>query len=149
MSLLSNMNVETLIKYLKNLDLNLDEEDFNVLRVQKIDGYAFGSMTEEKFIADGMKHGPAIKLAIQASQFSNLLGRTSYFYEIPSHLWSLFHFQTWSRQLWPTTDQEEDRKIFYRVLYNFRDDLQVSSEVRDVVLNLLKQKKKVSIIIKI
>jgi hypothetical protein len=145
-------NVELLLEYLKSSNLNLDEEDLNIIHNQKIDGHVFLDMTEEKFMADGMKRDPAMKLVEQVQfikkQLTIPFGKSSYFQIFPPSQWSFTHFQQWSTQLWPTTDKEMGRKIFYQVLYNFRDDSHVSLEVHDVVTNLLKQKKKVSIIIK-
>src|SRR5205823_14690674 len=52
--------------FLRDLDINLDEDDFKILRKQKIDGQTFPDMTERKFMKDGIKRGPAIKLEKQA-----------------------------------------------------------------------------------
>ncbi len=148
----SSWNIESLLEYLRNLNLNLDEEDLNILHNQKIDGHVFLNMTEEKFVADGMKRGPAMKLAEQVQlikdQLTIPLGKSSYFQNFLPSQWSLAHFQQWSMQLWPSTNMEMGHKIFYQVLYNFRDDYHVSPEVHDIVTNLLRQKKKVSTIIK-
>src|SRR2546430_17710305 len=65
-SLVENWDTETLIIFLRDLDINLDEDDFKILRKQKIDGQTFPDMTEKKFMKDGMKRGPAIKLEKQA-----------------------------------------------------------------------------------
>ena len=65
-TLVENWNIETLIIFLRDLDINLDEDDFKILRKQKIDGQIFLDMTERKFMKDGMKRGPAMKLEKQA-----------------------------------------------------------------------------------
>ena len=61
-SLVKNWNTETLIIFLHNLNINLDEDDFKILRKQKIDGQTFSNITERKFMKDGIKREPAIKL---------------------------------------------------------------------------------------
>src|SRR5436305_3281616 len=65
-SLVENWDTETLIIFLRDLDINLDEDDFKILRKQKIDGQTFPDMTEKKFMKDGIKRGPAMKLEKQA-----------------------------------------------------------------------------------
>jgi len=65
-SLVENWDTETLIIFLLNLDINLDEDDFKILRKQKIDGQTFPDLTERKFMKDGIKRGPAMKLKKQA-----------------------------------------------------------------------------------
>ncbi len=65
-SLVENWDTKTLIIFLCDLDINLDEDDFKILRKQKIDGQTFPDMTEKKFMKDGIKRGPAMKLEKQA-----------------------------------------------------------------------------------
>ena len=65
-SLVENWDTETLIIFLHDLDINLDEDDFKILRKQKIDGQTFLDMTEKKFMKDGIKRGPSMKLEKQA-----------------------------------------------------------------------------------
>ena len=58
------LNTERLIDFLKEQeDLQLDEDDFKILRDEKITGRAFLKLTEEKLQRYGMKGGPAIVLA--------------------------------------------------------------------------------------
>src|SRR6266516_1797506 len=54
---------ETLIDFLKTQGLNLDEEDFSILRREKIDGQVFLKLTKEDFNEYGFKGGPSIKMA--------------------------------------------------------------------------------------
>ena len=65
-SLVKNWDTETLIIFLHNLNINLDENDFKILRKQKINSQTFPDMTERKFMKDGIKRGPAMKLEKQA-----------------------------------------------------------------------------------
>ena len=61
-SLVENWDTETLIIFLRDLDINLDEDDFKILRKQKIDGQTFSDLTERKFMKDGIKRELAMKL---------------------------------------------------------------------------------------
>ena len=61
-TLVENWDTETLIIFLRDLDINLDEDDFKILCKQKIDGQTFPDITERKFMKDGIKRGPAMKL---------------------------------------------------------------------------------------
>ncbi|CAG8654688.1 3443_t:CDS:2, partial [Scutellospora calospora] len=56
---------DTLINFLKNpkLCLNLKEDHFKFFHSQEIDGPAFLLLTEEVLISDGLKRGPAVKIA--------------------------------------------------------------------------------------
>ena len=54
-TLAENWDTETLINFLHDLNINLDENDFKILRKQKIDGQTFPDMTERKFMKDGIK----------------------------------------------------------------------------------------------
>src|SRR2546423_4717757 len=63
--LVENWDTETLIDYLKEQNLKLDDDDLGILRKQKVDGQAFLELTEEKLLASpyNFPGGPAIKLA--------------------------------------------------------------------------------------
>ena len=61
-SLVKNWNTETLIIFLRDLNINLDENNFKILHKQKIDDQTFPDMTEKKFMKDGIKREPAMKL---------------------------------------------------------------------------------------
>ena len=65
-TLVKNWDTETLIIFLRDLDINLDEDDFKILRKQKIDGQTFPDMTERKFMKDGIQREPTMKLEKQA-----------------------------------------------------------------------------------
>src|SRR4051794_27852479 len=65
-TLAKNWDTETLINFLRDLNINLDEDNFKILRKQKIDGQTFPDMTKRKFMKDGIKREPAMKLEKQA-----------------------------------------------------------------------------------
>jgi hypothetical protein len=126
LTLVENWDTETLIIFLRDLNINLDEDDFKILRKEKIDGQTFPDMTEKKFMKDGIKRGPAMKLEKQAKILKEQTrafekGKIEYFWLFPCSLWSLQHFISW--------------------LYIFRDDLMISQKILEVVRNLLLNKK--------
>ena len=51
-TLVENWNIETLINFLRDLNINLDENDFKIFHKQKIDGQTFSNMTKKKFMKD-------------------------------------------------------------------------------------------------
>jgi hypothetical protein len=61
-----NWSTENLISFLKEKNLGLDDDDFKILCDQKIDGYIFPLLTKKKLMEDRIKHGPAMKLALEA-----------------------------------------------------------------------------------
>src|SRR5947199_4175713 len=61
--LIENWDTETLIDYLKEQNLKLDDDDLGILRNEKITGLSFLDMTEEKLRSYGFKGGPATLLA--------------------------------------------------------------------------------------
>ena len=64
--LVENWDTETLIDFLKEQNLKLDDKKhYDILRKQEVDGQAFLELTEEKLLASpyNFPGGPAIKLA--------------------------------------------------------------------------------------
>ena len=145
-SLAENWDTETLIIFLRDLDINLDEDNFKILRKQKINGQTFTDMTERKFMKDGIKRGPAMKLEKQAKILKERTrafekGKIEYFWLFPCGIWSLQHFVSWSTNMFGPTERNEAHTIFYNTLYIFRDDPNTSQEILEVVRNLLLNKK--------
>ena len=64
--LVENWDTETLIDFLKEQNLKLDDDDLGILRNEKITGLSFLDMTEEKLRSYGFKGGPATRLAKEA-----------------------------------------------------------------------------------
>ena len=145
-TLAENWDTETLINYLRDLNINLDEDDFKILRKEKIDGQIFPDMSEKKFMKDGMKRGPAMKLEKQAKIFreksrASEKGKIEYFWLFPCGVWSLQHFISWSTNMFGPTERNEAHTVFYNTLYIFRDDPMASQEIHEVVRDLLLKKK--------
>src|SRR6266480_5429950 len=145
-SLVENWDTETLIIFLLNLDINLDEDNFKILRKQKIDGQTFPDITERKFMKDGIKRGPAMKLEKQAKILKEGTrafekGKIEYFWLFPCGIWSLQHFIFWSINIFGPTERNEAHTVFYNTLYIFRNDLIASQEILEAVRNLLLNKK--------
>lgn len=141
-----NWDSETLIIFLREKNLNLDEDDFEILRKQKIDGQVFPDMTEKKFIKDGMKRGPAIKLDKQAKIFKEQTkilkkGKIEYFWLFPCNIWSIQHFISWSTNMFGFIEKNKAHTTFYNTLYIIRDDPNTTQEVLEIVKNLLLIKK--------
>ena len=93
-SLVKNWNTETLVIFLCDLNINLDEDDFKILRKQKIDGQIFPDMTKRKFMKNGIKRGPAMKLEKQAKILKEGTrafekGKIEYFWLFSCGIWSL------------------------------------------------------------
>ncbi len=61
--LVENWDTETLIDFLKEQNLKLDEKHYDILRNEEITGQTFLDMTEQKFRECGLKIGPAMSLA--------------------------------------------------------------------------------------
>ncbi|RHZ81274.1 hypothetical protein Glove_122g114 [Diversispora epigaea] len=145
-SLVKNWDTETFIIFLRELNLNLDENDIKILRKQKIDGQIFPDMTEKKFMKDGMKQRPAIKLEKQAKIFKEQTrvlkkGKIEYFWLFPCGIWSIRHFISWSINMFGPIERNEAHTVFYNTLHIFRDDPKTSQEILEVVRNLLLKKK--------
>uniref|UniRef100_A0A1D1ZEH6 SH3 domain-binding protein 4 n=1 Tax=Anthurium amnicola TaxID=1678845 RepID=A0A1D1ZEH6_9ARAE len=64
--LVENWDTETLVLYLQAQGLKLDDEDFAIIRKEKINGPSFLDLTEEKFRNIGFALGPATLLAKEA-----------------------------------------------------------------------------------
>src|SRR5437763_12194025 len=61
--LVENWDTETLIDFLKEQNLKLDDDDLGILRKKKITGQDFLDMTKEDFKECGLEMGPAMRLA--------------------------------------------------------------------------------------
>ena len=128
-SLVENWDTETLIIFLRDLDINLDEDDFKILRKQKIDGQTFPDMTEKKFMKDGIKRGPAMKLEKQAKILKEKTralekGKIEYFWLFPCGVWSIQHFVSWSTNIFGSTERNEAHTIF-TICYIFSMMIQI------------------------
>src|SRR4051794_16177610 len=111
-SLIENWNTKTLVIFLCDLNINLDEDDFKILRKQKIDDQTFSDMTERKFMKDGIKRGPAMKLEKQAKILKERMkafkkGNIKYFWLFSCKIWSIQHFIFWSTNMFRPTEINE------------------------------------------
>ena len=116
-SLVKNWDTETLISFLRKLNLSLDKDDFEILRKEKIDGQVFPDMTKKKFIKDGMKQGPAMKLEKQAKIFKEQTrvlkkGKIEYFWLFLCGMWSIQHFISWFTNMFGSI-QKNEAHIFF------------------------------------
>ena len=67
--MVENWDTETLIDFLKEQNLKLEEKHYDILRNEEITGLSFLDMTEEKLRSYGFKGGPATLLAKEAKTF--------------------------------------------------------------------------------
>ncbi|RIB12178.1 hypothetical protein C2G38_2249664 [Gigaspora rosea] len=65
-------NTNELIEYLQNKDLKLDDDDFTIIRKEKIAGLDFFDLTREEFRSIGMALGPATRLAKLITEIKEL-----------------------------------------------------------------------------
>ncbi|EXX63633.1 uncharacterized protein OCT59_017660 [Rhizophagus irregularis] len=66
-----NWNTDTLISFLRRQDLKFDNDDFEILRREKITGFDFTNMTKEEFERCGLKIGPSRRLVEIAVAFKS------------------------------------------------------------------------------
>ena len=64
--LVENWDTETLIDFLKEQNLKLEEKHYDILRNEEITGLSFLDMTEEKLRSYGFKGSPTTLLAKEA-----------------------------------------------------------------------------------
>src|SRR3954452_2762785 len=145
-TLIENWDIETLIIFLRDLNINLDEDDFKILRREKIDGQTFSDISERKFMKDGIKREPAMKLEKQAKILKERTriikkGKIEYFWLFSCGIWSIQHFVFWSTNMFGPTERNEAHTVFYNTLYIFHDDPMASQEILKVVRNLSLNKK--------
>jgi len=62
LDVVKDFNTEELIDYLERKKLKLDKDDIKILRKEKIAGFDFLELTEEKFRSIGFALGPATRL---------------------------------------------------------------------------------------
>src|SRR5205814_8522672 len=98
-------------------------------------------MTERKFMKDGIKRGPAMKLEKQAKILKERTrafekGKIEYFWLFPCGIWSIQHFVSWSTNIFESTKRNEAHTIFYITLYMCSDVPNTSQEMINIVKNL-------------
>src|SRR3954454_13199821 len=117
-SLVENWNTETLVIFLRDLNINLDENNFKIFRKQKIDDQTFPDMTEKKFMKDGIKREPVMKLKKQAKILKERTrafekGKIEYFWLFSCGIWSFQHFISWSTNIFGPTERNKIHTVFY------------------------------------
>ena len=89
---------EALIEYLrKEEDLGLDDDDFEIIRKQKVNGRTFFKITKEELERHGMKLGPATALVDFAKECKDKKLRSFSSYKTKKDL-SEDLAQVWNRQ---------------------------------------------------
>ncbi|CAG8786059.1 13094_t:CDS:2, partial [Dentiscutata erythropus] len=141
-------NVPTLIEAIKELkpndlieflrrekDLQLDEDDFQVFRNEKITGGDFLIITENRLLSYGIKGGPAMRISNFVKKrnpaFSEEIkkGKIQYFLFFSYKTWSLDHYVTWILDNYGCTDElEAHYTFFYDVINAINRDSSASRE---------------------
>lgn len=68
---IENWDTDTLIVFLRRQNLNFDDDDFKILRKEKITGFDFTNMAKEEFERCGLKIGPSRRLVEIAEAFKS------------------------------------------------------------------------------
>ena len=152
MSFVSSMSCTQLLAFLDVQNLNLSVNTREALIKNEVDGDIFYSYSEEDLVNLGINKGPARKLFTFIEELRNKFflcqGQLSYFFCVPPLSWSFDNFCTWINACWPSRssedNKEDDKRFFYHTIGNMKDSSTTSPVVLDVILNLLKLKKKVS-----
>ena len=87
--LVENWNTETLIDFLKEQNLKLDDKKhYDILRKQEVDGQVFLELTKEELLAPpyNFTGGPAIKLAKEIKTLKEKLKRVFFSYKSLSEM---------------------------------------------------------------
>lgn len=148
MAFTTSFSTEQLVNFLRVQPFTLDDEDFSLLYVNKIDGYIFCSYSEEQLLSIGFSSGSAKKLIVLIQNLKDQTflssGKVGYFVHIPYFHWSLEHFSNWVLSCWPSLAGQDLSSYFYQILGQIRDDDATFAEVNQTIVKLFK-KKKVSI----
>ncbi|PKC05190.1 hypothetical protein RhiirA5_421203 [Rhizophagus irregularis] len=108
--LVENWDTETLIDFLKEQNLKLDDDDLGILRKQKIDGQAFLELTKEELLASpyNFPGGPAIKLAKEIKALKEKPKRAFSTYRSLKEVLAKYGIDGTIRQFPPATYKLED-----------------------------------------
>ncbi|CAG8576534.1 19184_t:CDS:2, partial [Racocetra persica] len=143
--------------FLRNQELNLDDEDFSCLRSQKISGPNFLLLKRIDLIDCKLKVGPIVTLLnliteINTGKLSNeklipvfndvknskwLYSR--YFYTFPFNVWSLEHFEDWILNNYTTSKKEVYNQCFFKIIRKIKEDSKTLEEIREFVSKLDKK----------
>ncbi|GBB94481.1 hypothetical protein RclHR1_23620003 [Rhizophagus clarus] len=115
--LVENWDTETLIDFLKEQNLKLEEKHYDILRKEEITGQDFLDMTEEKFRSYGLKGGPAMRLAKKVQALKKKPKRAFSSYKSLSEVLAKYNLVSEGTEIIPlfipqTYEIKEDNKHF-------------------------------------
>ncbi|CAJ0835518.1 9892_t:CDS:2, partial [Entrophospora sp. SA101] len=137
--IIKKWNTEKLIGFLRNQELNLDDEDFSCLRnlidcklkvgptvtlLNLITEINTGKLSSEKLI-------PVLK-DVKNSKW--LYSR--YFYAFPFNQWSLEHYENWILNNYTTSKKEVYNQCFFKIIRKIKEDSKTLEEIREFVSKL-------------
>ncbi|CAI2182048.1 15916_t:CDS:2, partial [Funneliformis geosporum] len=137
--------------FLENQELNLDEEDFSLLKNQKISGPNFLLLKKEDLIRCQLKVGPLttilnLIIEINSGEFSqerlipciqdiqkSKWPYSRYFYTFSFEEWSLSHFEDWVLQNYKVPKREVYNRCFFKVIRRIKEDPRTLEEIREII----------------
>ncbi|GBB86377.1 hypothetical protein RclHR1_12800009 [Rhizophagus clarus] len=119
--LIENWDTETLINFLKEQNLKLEEKHYDILCKEEITGQNFLDITEEKFRSYGLKGGPAMRLAKEVQTLKEKPKRAFFSYLSLSEVLAKYGLNSDgidSIPLFspPTYEIQNDNKVFKRCM---------------------------------
>ncbi|CAG8511033.1 1016_t:CDS:2 [Gigaspora rosea] len=124
LDLINKWNTDKLFDFLRSQELNLDEEDFLLLRNQKI---------SEKLL--NKKIIPVIQ---DIENFRWMYSK--YFYIIPFEEWSFDHFEEWVLQNYTVLKKEVYSRCFFKIIQKIKEDPRTLKEVKEIMTKNLDKK---------
>ncbi|CAG8534037.1 17174_t:CDS:2 [Cetraspora pellucida] len=151
LDIIKQWNTDKLLDFLRSQEINLDEEDFLLLRNQKISGSSFPLLNKKDLLRCKLKVGPVVTLSnliteintrklpnekiipvIQdVKHFKWIYSR--YFYIIPFEEWSFNHFERWVLQNYTVPKKEVYTRSFFKIIRKIKEDPRTLKEIKEIV----------------
>ncbi|CAB4383983.1 unnamed protein product [Rhizophagus irregularis] len=119
-----NWDIDTLIIFLRGQDLKFDDDDFEILRREKITGFDFTNMTKEEFERCGLKIGPSKRLVKVAETLKDP-SKCSFSYRSLKQVLKEYNSSKILPGTYPLTDEDEEEYTNNKSLpgtYPLKDD---------------------------
>ncbi|GES95151.1 hypothetical protein GLOIN_2v1587390 [Rhizophagus clarus] len=115
--LVENWNTETLVDFLKEQNLKLNDDDLGILRKRKINGQVFLDMSKDDFMQAGLEMGLAMKLAKEVQALKEKLKHVFSSYLSLSEVLAKYNLVSEGTEIIPlfipqTYEIKEDNKHF-------------------------------------
>ncbi|CAG8536383.1 25484_t:CDS:2 [Dentiscutata erythropus] len=143
LDIINKWNTDKLFDFLRSQELNLNEEDFLILRNQKISGSSF-PLLSKKDLRCQLKVGPAVVLSNLITEINTNIENfkwmySRYFYIIPFEKWSFDHFERWVLQNYTVPKKEVYARGFFKIIQKIKEDPRTLKEVKEIMLILDKK----------